>query len=361
MTDKSQQAFAIAEATIQDLLKAGWHPDKIIMVIAPILKDCSDWTESLTSEMVWGDYETFKELGIAKTPHRPLANEIKRFISCLEEPDIYLNEVYEELKIITPGDRAAAQVAFHRLSTNDGLLQKIGRGHFRIKSPDCPEIDIYSATGMALDFKYPLGIHEYFITLPKNIIIVAGEANAGKTAWLLNCAYKNMNEFDVHYFSSEMGATELKNRLIKFKAPFDVWRKVHWKERSMNFADVIQSDSVNIIDYLEVHDEFYKIGGLIKDIHDKLNKGIALIALQKNEGRDSGLGGMRSLEKARLYLAMEKNGRMKIVKAKNWRNDTVNPNGLCVRFLLGGGCHFKLESDWTKEEDAPAPKRDYGH
>ena len=341
--------FAIAQATIETLLKAGWHPDQVIDVIIAITKDNPNYTESSIHDWVWGDYEVFQELQITHATHRPIANEIKRFISCLESPDIYLSEVYEELKIISAGDKAAAQVAFHRLSNKDGLLQKVGRGHFRIKAPSCPNIDIYSTNGMAIDFKYPLGIHEFYITFPKSICIVAGEPDAGKTAWLLNCAAKNMDNYNIYYFSSEMGGIELRNRLSKFKVPLEAWRKVYWKERSSNFADVIEPDDVNIIDFLEVHDEFYKVGGLIKDIHDKLNKGIALIALQKNPGRDWGLGGMRSIEKARLYLAMERTGQMKIVKAKNWRNETVNPNGLSIRYRLGGGCHFKVESEWAKE------------
>ena len=66
------------------------------------------------------------------------------------------------------------------------------------------------------------------------------------------------------------------------------------------------------------------------------------------KGRDEGLGGMRSLEKARLYMAMEP-GKLKIVKAKNWRNNEINPNGLVRRYRLGGGCNFKADGDWAKE------------
>ena len=32
--------------------------------------------------------------------------------------------------------------------------------------------------------------------------------------------------------------------------------------------------------------EFYKVGALIKDIFDKLTTGLAVIAIQKNKGRD---------------------------------------------------------------------------
>ncbi len=89
-----------------------------------------------------------------------------------------------------------------------------------------------------------------------------------------------MDNHEVHYFSSEMGALELKDRFSKFDRPLNSW-KVKFKERASNFADVIKPDAINIIDFLEVHDEFYKIGGLIKDIYDKLTTGIAVIAIRK--------------------------------------------------------------------------------
>jgi hypothetical protein len=156
----------------------------------------------------------------------------------------------------------------------------------------------------------------------------------------------NMAKHEVHYFSSEMGALELKDRLLKFDRPLTSWEIVKFKERASNFADVIKPNAVNIIDFLEVHDEFYKIGGLIKAIYDKLTTGIAVIAIQKNKGTDFGLGGMRSLEKARLYLAMEP-GKIRIVKGKNYASQ-MYPNGREHDFRLIQGCHFQGEGTWKK-------------
>ena len=47
-------------------------------------------------------------------------------------------------------------------------------------------------------------------------------------------------------------------------------------------------------------------------------------------------------------VTMETGKYGKIVKAKNWRNDEINPNGLARTYLLGGGCHFKTQGDWFK-------------
>lgn len=56
-------------------------------------------------------------------------------------------------------------------------------------------------------------------------------------------------------------------------------------ERSSNFADAIDPDGINIIDFpFEVHDNFYAIGAEIKKIFDALKGGVVFIAIQKRTG-----------------------------------------------------------------------------
>jgi hypothetical protein len=151
----------------------------------------------------------------------------------------------------------------------------------------------------------------------------------------------------VLYFNSEMGSSELRKRLTKF----DDLALNDWKfkayERAENFGDVIKPNDVNIIDFLEIHENFYEIGGRLSEIHKKLDKGIAIVALQKNPGQDVGLGGYRTLEKPRLALAMSP-GTLKIVKAKNWKTDQ-NPNGLQRKFKLAAGCKLFADGQWYRE------------
>ncbi len=103
----------------------------------------------------------------------------------------------------------------------------------------------------------------------------------------------------------------------------------------------------DIIDFLEISDEFYKIAGMIKEIYDKLKKGIAIIALQKNPKAEFGIGGARSIEKARLYVTLEK-GIAKIVSGKNWASET-NPNGLYRTFKLVQGAKFITQEGWKRD------------
>ncbi len=277
---------------------------------------------------------------------RSLSEEIRGWVKTTQGYFL-TTDIHTELRITTPEEKKACYSSLLRMCES-GEIEKHGdkRGCFRVVDSSCDEIDFLSITGIALDIKLPFAIESLVKVLPKNIFVIAGEPNAGKTAFLLNVAEMNMERYEIWYFSSEMGALELKDRLMKFDRPLQSW-KVNFRERSNNFADVIRPDAINIIDFLEVHDEFYKIGLYIKEIFDKLNVGIAIIAIQKNKGNEYGLGGSRGLEKARLYLSME-SGKIKIIKAKNWAESKTNPNGLELTFKLAKGCLFKEESFWKK-------------
>jgi hypothetical protein len=289
-----------------------------------------------------------------KSKERNLAAEIREWIT-LQEGYFNTTELLQTLQITTPQEKKNLTVILTRLN-QEGIIEKYGqrRGQYiTIQKQEENIIDLSTVDNSTVNIKIPLGIHELVKIMPKNIIIIAGESNAGKSAFLLNLAAKNMIDHKVFYFSSEMGGTELKERLQNFteRLPMNMWSNCTFIERSNDFDLAIRPDDINIIDFLEIHDEFYKIGGYIKKIFDKLNKGIAVIAIQKNIGRDEGLGGARSIEKARLYLSMSP-GIIKIVKAKNWQSGLMNPNGLQKEFKLAKGMIFKEMSNWVKADDS---------
>jgi len=273
-----------------------------------------------------------------------IAERVREWV-LLQDGNFFVTDCYKDLDLVTESYKTACRVNLKRL-VDEGILEHYGerRGSYRLVDVDCELIDWKNVSGDTINIKYPFEIEKYVETMPGNIIVVAGEQNAGKTAFLLNFIMLNMQEHDVHYFNSEMGALELNKRITKFNLPLDSWKFHPW-ERSFKFSDVIKPDSINVIDFLEYYEEFYKAGGYLKQIYDKLKKGIAVVAIQKNKGTDQGLGGARTLEKPRLYLAME-SGKIKIVKAKNWKTET-NPNGLEIDFKLVQGCKFITnETGW---------------
>ncbi len=276
---------------------------------------------------------------------RNIAQEVREWVESTQG-HFESTQVHREAHISTKEDMHAVNVALQRM-VKEGILEKYGdkRGAYRIVDRELEVIDFLNASDEVFKIHWPFGIEKYVEVCPKNIVMVAGEKDAGKTAFLLNVALNNMHSHRFFYFSSEMADRELKKRLSKFNLPLKEW-SFTVIERASNFADVIQPDDINVIDFLEVYDEFYKIGFSIKEIYNKLEKGIAIIAIQKNPNVDWGLGGMRSMEKARLYLSLEK-GRAKIVSGKNWASE-IRPDGLCLDFKLVQGCKFIVEREWYR-------------
>ena len=190
-----------------------------------------------------------------------------------------------------------------------------------------------------LSLKFPFGLEQNCRIRPKNIIALAGEKNAGKTGWLYNFVSLNMNEYTVDLFSSEAGPEQIDERMaplnIPVPAPFNVY------ERYENFADVIHPDHISVIDYLDFNSEVYLIGGEMEAMFRKLNKGIAVIGIQKPPGRDLGYGGIFSAKKAALYISMGAN-RLKLLYVKVPANPKINPSNMTWSFgWEEDGIHFK--------------------
>ena len=102
-----------------------------------------------------------------------------------------------------------------------------------------------------------------------------------------------------------------------------------------------------MIDYIEeIQGEAWRVGAHIKAVHDRLKAGVAVIFLQKKPDADLARGGAYTLDKARLYVGLDK-GRAKIVDAKAFRGE--NPNGFVLDFKLVQGAKFMMQNDWHRE------------
>jgi hypothetical protein len=309
----------------------------------------------------WAKWKSAQERNVAN--ERSLTELIEEWI--YSSHGIFTTlELDRELGINSKKDKANRRKIIQRLRANKVIEYANGKsGQYRRVKTEKPPIDFVN---VEMDntyeaFVFPLMVEKWFRLMPRNIIIVSGAPDAGKTAFLLALAEKNMDRFDVQYLSSEMGAMEFRSRLDLFN-----WRniqdftKMQAYERDADFADVIRPDGVNIVDFLEIHDNFYQIGGFIKDIYNALDNGVAIIAIQKNPGVENPLGGQRAREKARLVINLDRvvadkddDGVIEwgncatITKAKNWRT-IVNPVGLKQYYDLSDGCQFKPRGEWFK-------------
>ena len=287
--------------------------------------------------------------GVGENATLPLAKRIEDFFRD-SSGWVSVDQIDREFEIRTATEKTNRRKIIQRLkdSVTIECHQRDNR-LFRFINTKVRLIDFKAATiRTPLAVKYPFGIERYFKTYPGNIIALAGAADSGKTAILLNFIRLNQFDFPIYYQSSEMGKEELASRLEKFEGiKLEEWNFTA-EERSSNFSDIIQPDAINIIDYMELSRDFYVVAEYLRQIHDKLGSGICLVALQKKRNADLGRGGDFGLEKPRLYLSIDA-GKCTIQKAKNWVNPEVNPNNLVINFKIVGGCRFLITNDWHME------------
>ncbi len=183
----------------------------------------------------------------------------------------------------------------------------------------------------------------------KSIIVIAGISNFGKTTFALNVLWETMDTMPCVYMSNEMTAPD-----FRAKATDMTWGnpitptgepKIEVIERFDGWADVIRPDACNIIDWINLGDNFYLIGQILSNIKQRLRKGIAVCVIQKEEGRNLGRGGGYSRDLATMYLTIDGTSaggdyhpRLTVVKAKRIRKGSrYNPNGKTFSFGLWGG------------------------
>ena len=221
---------------------------------------------------------------------------------------ISIGDIYSDLKIIEARDKSACRIAINRLVSR-GHLEKVdgGRsGTYRRIDNSADETKFLTEPKGEFKIHLPLELHTMCKIFPHNIIIISGSKSSGKTSFMLNIALDNQNKHKVIYLNSEMGDEEFTERMVKLgcNSPADIKFKCYRK--SSNFQDSINGDkTIHIIDFLEIHDKFYEIGKSIKQIHDKLKDGIAIIGIQMKGGAHLGHGGVFSKEVCRLYLSLD--------------------------------------------------------
>ena len=209
-----------------------------------------------------------------------------------------------------------------------------------------------ASTEAVLDLSWPMQIEDYVKMYPGNIAVIAGNSNAGKTAFMLNFIWLNQDKFPINYFCSEMGEAELGDRLDGFHVPRDSW-KFRAFDRATDFEDVVVPDTINLIDYLDLDADVYLVKRHLDKISRSIGKGMALVALQKKGGNELGYGQERSLATPKLYLSMAA-GKIKIVKGKVPAKKNVTANGLQRTFVIRDGVQFlpdENDNGWEYERN----------
>ena len=237
----------------------------------------------------------------------------------------------------------------------EGKVEKVTKnGQYRVRDETVVPIDWVSADPSYIDLWQPLGLSDIAGIQTGNVVVYAGVKDSGKTTFLMNIAKENRHKYQVHYFTSEMSAGEFKMRAAKYKdIAVTQWHNFNLYERVRDFQDVIRpgEGNLNIIDFLEVTDQFWLISKDMQKIHEQLKGALAVIAIQKDPGRSLGRGASFSLEKARLYVTLDY-GKAKIVSCKNWLEDNPlgnSPRGYECRYSIFNGSEIRKKSPgWNR-------------
>jgi hypothetical protein len=331
------------------LVKSGMQDNNILFYLKIFAKQCDPpFPEKELAEK----FLSAKKRALGR--EQSVASEVYNFVNVTKRIFTY-HDLYKSVTLVTKQEKHAATVALGRL-VEEKIIERVGKKHgvFKRIATEFKIMDYKNTkSDPFLKIFLPFGLHNMVNIMHGNIILLSGSPNSGKTGFLLNIIKDNMNEFKINYFNSEMGKDELRDRLVKFDTlPLSEWsfNPIECNEDfHVPIEQIGQGEGIiNIIDFLEVYEDFYKIGGMINDIYTRLKGAIAIIAIQKKVGQDQGVGGMQTLIKPRLALSME-SGSIKIVKAKNWRNPMDNPNNKVLKFKIVQGCNFIQTNDWRIE------------
>jgi hypothetical protein len=272
-----------------------------------------------------------------------------------------VEQIYSDIRVRDDKAAMAHVRQIVKRMADGGELIRMDQGRFtfyRKPDPELTEMDLDSAVVEEVPFKFPLGLDQLIKVFPGNTVVIAGEPNVGKTAFLLECIRLNMDKYEMDYYTSEMGEMELKMRRDLYLEQYpDLQWKWHPYAKNVRFDLEIKKPSrrnhVAVVDFLEITNEFYVVGQRMSEIHEALGgRGLALVAIQKGWHKDLGRGGDFGMEKPRVYITLSYSqgldrGFARIVKAKSFRDPHKNPNGLVRPFSIHNGHQFQSSDDWT--------------
>lgn len=293
-------------------------------------------------------------IGRTHTHGHPLAlntGGLKAWLDLQGTGTFTVGDVFQQLGVRDQYGREQVLMGL-KVLRDGGQIEQAGKSTstFRKVTQDLCEIDLnQDEQGAVIPFNFLFGLERSVQLRQKNVIVIAGESNSGKTAFLFNHVYVNQKLHKFRYITSEMTSDEINDRIRRFsktKEEFSQFCKFYSKTH--DYADAIDPTGINIIDFLEVYEDFYKVGAEIKKIFDRLTTGVAFIALQKKRGEMFGRGGEFTIEKARLAISLFTHGHLEdgivgsamITKCKNFIAGK-NPDHQEIFYALRDGYFYE--------------------
>ena len=298
---------------------------------------------------------------------RNIAQEVKAWVEMMgtvsQGCNISITECNKDNNISQKKDIQATRMAFMRLcGGKEPIIEKIGdkAGQYRIINRDDSEQKWWLDEGKPLPLVMPLGIEKYAKIFPGNIILLEGQKSQGKSTFAIEFSRLNRNLYpgkDVIYQNVEMSDAEIKDRFRHYRDK-DIIGMEEWRnflqiiKRTSDWADKIEPDSINIIDYLVEYEKPYILPKFIFDIHKKLKTGIAVCVVQRDPFKPYPTGGRAVRDIPRLIISLIKHHLLLEDVKSFWETESGNPSGLSIKYKQVAYCQWKADGEWERREEA---------
>lgn len=353
---------ALRETAIMYLTKSGLDADRVYEIVQKLYDhDNVDYTEDEIRESMRNWYNEWNSEG-EKPKSRFISKEVAEFVAT-SSGYFALADCYTTLQATSKDERDAIRTALRRLK-DKGIVEKYGKkeGVYRRVETELDYITFDDTEEVPFPIILPFSLHDMVDISEGNIILVGGEYNSGKTTFCLEVLLSNKNRVPIRYLSSEVShQSEFKKRWRKYQIhqgiPMEFWlpdKDCEYISRSADFSTALKPKAINIIDYLEFPESDFTQGAeILRQIHDKLAGGVAVIAVQKKKGTRLPRAGDLIMEKPRLAVTLSSAdgqtgsnlGIAEIIKAKLCRGG--NHNGKRLRFeTVDDGSRFKVIEGW---------------
>jgi hypothetical protein len=229
-----------------------------------------------------------------------------------------------------------------------------------------------------MKIRLPLDLHDHFNVLPGTTFVIGGSTNAGKTLLGFNMlrliledlstsfenplvnnkfklslressvrAYPENSPFPqwtsvpkIRFLNSEMSEHELVSNLNAMGPAKELLRdNVEWIRRGHDYPRAVVKDGITLCDFLQIHTDFYEIGGIVADMADRVGNGLLIILIQKKSGEAAPRGGDFALERCRVAMMLDYAGpgisSLSLRKVKYPANPRNNPQGMEIDFRIG--------------------------
>lgn len=187
---------------------------------------------------------------------------------------------------------------------------------------------------------------------PGDLMVIGGVSNFGKSATVLNILGENVDKHPCVLMGNEYTAL---NGVPspKFKRRMKRMAWVDWMDGNgqpkfdllpvkEDWEDYIQPNKVNIIDWINLTDNFYIIGKILEDIKTSIGSGVAIVVLQKKKDADTARGGDFSKDLADIYMIIDPYGeesRITLEKVKEPKGKVYNRHWAFR--IVDGGANFQ--------------------